>query len=180
MHWTDFTLQVIDRLIWPVIAGGLVIAFYKPIRALLPNLRKLKYQDLEIEFDRELQHASQTANQLLERQHHDRLIHQLRESLMHNPHGAILEAWKAVEAAAKVVIDNYQGRVKWDKKAPYKHLEDILTHENLLDKNTAALFSEVRQLRNKVSHAPDFEVRSAEAVQYIELCDQLIRHLNEL
>lgn len=180
MHWTDFTLQILDRLLWPFIIIGLLIFYRKPVAQLLPNLKRLKYQDLEIEFDRELQNASQTAHQLLEKNQSDRLVDRLRAALINNPNAAVLEAWKAVETAAKLVISNYQGQVNWDEKMPYKHLEEILTHENLLDKETAELFTKVRLLRNKVSHAPDFDVRSAEAVQYIELCDQLIRYLNEL
>lgn len=180
MHWTEFVLQLMDRLLWPLTVVGLAFFFRKPVIELLPTLKKLKYQELEIEFDRELQSASQTAHQLLDSDHHERLVSQLRATVIRDPHGAILEAWKAVEASAKVVINHYQGPVHWDNKAPYKHLEETLTHENLLDTETAELFSKVRQLRNKVSHAPDFEVRSAEAVQYIELCDQLIHHLNAL
>ncbi|MGH1370709.1 MAG: hypothetical protein ACRBBW_01650 [Cellvibrionaceae bacterium] len=180
MHWTDFTLQLMDRLLWPLTLFGFFIFFRKSIAELLPNLKRLKYQDLEVEFERELLSASQAAQQLLDHDHDDRLISKLRDAITHHPQEAILEAWKAVETAAKSVINNYQGQVNWDNKAPYKHLEEILTHENLLDKETAELFSKVRLLRNKVSHAPGFEVRSSEAVQYIELCDQLIHHLNEL
>ena len=178
MHWTEFILQLLDRLLWPLLILSLLIYWRSPIAALLPSLKKLKYQSLELEFDRELQTASQNAQTLFKRD--DSLQGRLLETLHQNPNQAVLDAWKEVETAASDLIQQSHGKLKRDNQQPYKQLEDILIHEQLVTEDVGKLFTEVRLLRNKVSHAPDFHLRPAEAVQYIELCDQLIQHLKHL
>lgn len=56
----------------------------------------------------------------------------------------------------------------------------ILISEALINTKQGKLFSELRQLRNRVAHAVNYEVAKAEAIQYIELCFKLIEHLNSL
>lgn len=178
MHWMKFTLELVELLIWPVLVLLILGYFRKPLTSILPMLRRLRFREIEMEFDRQLQETKQATDKFLLKD--NTLRSRLLQTSIQDPNAAVLEAWKAIERIAKEIITNNQGDVDWDTDSPYKHLEDILTHENLVDKNTAQVFSDLRQLRNKVSHAPGFELSAIEAVQYIELCDQLIHHLNHL
>ena len=62
---------------------------------------------------------------------------------------------------------------------PYKFVGEALTREKIISEKHAKLFHELRQLRNKVSHAPNFEVNSVLAKQYIEVCFALIDELSD-
>ncbi len=178
MHWMNFTLELVELLIWPLLVLMILGYCRQPLLSLVPMLKRLRFRELEVEFDRQLRETKETADKLLTKD--STLKSRLLQTLIQDPNAAVLEAWKSVETSAKKIIATSQGDVEWDRDKPYKHLEDILTQEKLLDADTAQVFSDIRQLRNKVSHAPDFKLSAIEAVQYIELCDQLIHHLNHL
>lgn len=178
MHWTEFTLKLLEQLLWPSVFVIALIALRKPLLQLLPSLAKVKYKELELEFDRELQQAAKAATELL--LHADASRTQLLQQAKISPSNAILEAWRLVEKHATEVIEGSGGNIPAGLDRPYKHMEDILIHERLIDTRTGKLFSDVRQLRNKVAHAKNFHTGQAEAVQYIDLCYQLIDHLKAL
>lgn len=63
MNWMQFTLSLLDTLIWPMIVLILCALLRAPLVALLPQARKLKYKDFEMEFGEELKVASRDARQ---------------------------------------------------------------------------------------------------------------------
>jgi len=54
MDWLTFVTKIIESLAWPVSIVVIVLILKKPISALLPLLRNLKYKDLELSFGEEL------------------------------------------------------------------------------------------------------------------------------
>lgn len=179
MSWMQFTLEAMDKLIWPVsILLGLVI-LRKPVAMLIPLAKSFKFQGLEVEFYQELRAASLKARAAFPELMADRKC-LLLSSADNLPNTSLLEAWRSVDEAAEALIRQRRLDVDLDTDTRYKAIENVLVAENLLDSKKAKLFSELRQLRNKVAHARGFVVGKAEAMQYIELCFRLVDHLEQM
>ena len=68
--------------------------------------------------------------------------------------------------------------LKLDSDTPYKHLETLLVEYNTLDKKQIKIFHDLRVLRNKVKHVPQYEVTSDQALEYIALALSLAEFLS--
>ncbi len=49
----DFVLKLVDLLIWPAVAVFGILLIRQPLKELVPTLKKLKYKELELEFEKE-------------------------------------------------------------------------------------------------------------------------------
>lgn len=179
MTWQEFILQLLDRVLWPATVVVALFLFRRPLSGLLPLARKLKYKDLEIEFRENIKQLSQDAEQAFPELKQDSkaaLIALAKDF----PNEAVLDAWNAVDEAAARFIRFREGEVDLDSDRPYKLIQDLLEAGGYLETKKLKLFSELRQLRNKVAHAPEYAVNPAGAVQYIELCFKLVEHFHEL
>ncbi|ACJ31276.1 Conserved hypothetical protein [Shewanella piezotolerans WP3] len=179
MDWMQFTIELIDKLAWPLVLVFAVISLKRPLSKLIPLAKKLKFKDLELEFGQELKAVTQEAEGIFpELKDSNRNI--LIMSASQLPNSAVIEAWEAVDLAAEKLIHSRCSNITLDKNTRYKHIENILISEQLINTKQGKLFSELRQLRNKVAHAVGYEVDKVQAVQYIELCFKLIEHLQGL
>ncbi|WP_261843225.1 hypothetical protein [Aliamphritea ceti] len=179
MDTTQFVIELTDKLAWPLVAVMALAMLKRPLEELLPLAKRLKYKDLEVEFDQVLQAVSRDAAGVfpeLEQDQRSRLI----ATVKHLPNAAVLEAWDEVDVAAETLIRQQVKDVDLAVNTRYKTMGAILARQALLDTKKVKLFHELRQLRNKVAHAENFSVGPAEAVQYIELCLRLVEHLKTI
>lgn len=179
MDTTQFIIELTDKLAWPLVAVMALAMLKRPLEELLPLAKRLKYKDLEVEFDQVLQAVSRDAAGVfpeLEQDQRSRLI----ATVKHLPNAAVLEAWDEVDVAAETLIRQQVKDVDLAVNTRYKTMGTILARQELLDTKKVKLFHELRQLRNKVAHAENFSVGPAEAVQYIELCLRLVEHLKTI
>ena len=179
MSWMQFTIELLDKLIWPAVLMFAVINLKRPLSKLIPLAKKLKFKDLELEFGQGLKAVTQQAQGVFPELKTDKKT-LLIASANGLPNSAILEAWEQVDLAAEQLIKSHCDNITLDQNTRYKHIENILINESLINTKQGKLFSELRQLRNKVAHAVNYEVGRAEAIQYIELCFKLIEHLHSL
>lgn len=179
MNWMQFTLSLLDILVWPLIVLILCALLRAPLVALLPQARKLRYKDFEMEFGEELKVASRDARQAFPELVSDRRA-QLIAAVENLPNSAILGAWAEVEDAAETLLRRDNPGLSLSPDTPYKHMGELLVMGQKLDTAKGKLFTELRRLRNKVAHARDFQVGKAEAILYVELCFQLQSHLRDL
>ncbi|GIU27782.1 hypothetical protein L2719_12725 [Shewanella schlegeliana] len=177
MSWMEFTIELLDKLVWPAVLVFAVITLKRPISKLIPLAKKLKFRELEVEFGEGLKAVTEQAQGVFPELKTDKKT-MLIASASHLPNSAIIEAWQQVDLAAERLIQSHCDNIVLDKNTRYKHIENILINEALIDTKQGKLFSELRQLRNRVAHAVGYEVGKAEAIQYIELCFKLIEHLN--
>lgn len=179
MNWMEFVIQLFDKLAWPSVILICVYSLKRPISKLIPLAKKLKFKDLEVEFGQELKSIVQKAEGAfpeLKYDHKSLLI----ASANNLPNSAVIESWEAVDVAAEALIRAKQINIKLDVNTRYKHIESILLKESLINTKQGKLFSELRQLRNRVAHAVGYEIGKVEAIQYIELCFKLISYLETL
>lgn len=179
MSWMEFTIELLDKLVWPGVLVFAVITLRRPISKLIPLAKKLKFRELEVEFGEGLKAVTEQAQGVFPELKTDKKS-MLIASANHLPNSAIIEAWEQVDLAAERLIKSHCDNITLDKNTRYKHIENILISEALIDTKQGKLFSELRQLRNRVAHAVGYEVGGAEAIQYIELCFKLIEHLNSI
>ncbi len=179
MSWMQFIIELLDKLIWPAVMVFAVLNLKRPLSKLIPLAKKLKFKDLEVEFGQGLKAVTEQAQGVFPELKTDKktLLIASANSL---PNSAILEAWEQVDLAAEQLIKSHCDNITLDKNTRYKHIENILINEALINTKQGKLFSELRQLRNRVAHAVSYEVGKAEAIQYIELCFKLIEHLRSL
>ncbi len=179
MTWTEAIVEIVHTLAWPAVVLLSIFALRKPLTQLIPLARKVTYKDLEIEFGQKLKAAAEQARGAfpeIDQDERSRLI----ASTEHLPNAAILEAWTAVETATERLIRSRKPDADLNSDTRYKLMEEILVGEEIIDIKKGKLFNELRQLRNKVAHAADFQVAQSEAIQYIELCFKLADHFNAL
>ena len=173
MHWMDFTLALIDKLIWPCIIMIAILTLQKPLQALLPLAQSIKYKDFELNFSQQLSKIRQQASEDL-----PPLKQNNKTSILENarflPNQSILQAWENLDTSAQSLLIKHLPNIHIEEKQRYKFIGQSLLSHHLITNKQAKLFHELRQLRNKVAHAPDYEVNTVLALQYIELCFALI------
>lgn len=179
MDRMQFTIELIDKLIWPAVIVFCIVSLKKPITKLLPLAKKLKYKDFEVEFGQELKQVAKKAEVAFPELKQDKKA-TLIATAENLPNAAVLQAWQVVDEATEILIKAKNEVIDLTSPTRYKLMEDILINTNIIDTKKGKLFRELRVLRNRVAHADGFEVGKVEAIQYIELCFKLLAHLQEL
>ncbi len=185
MDWRTFAAEVIKALAWPLTLVGVLLALRRPLLALLPLVTRLRYKDLEFDFSRRLEEASAEAAALAagaagaaggagEPAASGDLLALARTS----PRAAILEAWIRLEAAA---LDAARRRGAPDPvshlRAPTRLIE-ALEEGGVLDARQAAVFHDLRSLRNSAAHALNFTPAPETAADYVRLAARLEQSLS--
>lgn len=181
MNGLEFTSAIISALAWPIIVLVIIFILKKPLSQLLINLSRLKYNNLEIDFGKELIKLEKTLEKQSEQleQTNENEILSLAEI---HPSAAILVAWTMVE---KEIADTVNRLAISPDYPPYNSaLKNInlLKENKYIDTATYELINEFRQLRNKVSHAhgDGEQITYLEAVKYYELSIKIIKRLREI
>lgn len=177
MNTFEFIIQLLDKIIWPLTLFILILLLRKPLRALIPFLKRAKLSELEVEFDQQLAEAQRTATKEIPLQEADWRI-ELIQLAQHMPNAAVLEAWNKVETKTTDFIKSKHQLLPTASDEPYKALQELLEDEGLIELKRLKLFDELRQLRNKVAHAKNYKVSREQASAYVTLALQLIDYLS--
>lgn len=179
MTGAEFTIALLDKLIWPAVVVFAILVLRKPVAALVPLAKKLKYKDFEVEFGQELKAISKKAEGAFPELKQDKKT-ALIATAENMPNAAVIEAWNVVDDAAELLVKSIDSNIDLNVGTRYKLIEDFLLKQKVIDTKKGKLFNELRQLRNKVAHAAGYEVGKAEALQYIDLCFKLTEYLSSL
>lgn len=187
MSWLEFIAKIIDSLAWP--ASILFVLFL--IRGELPmiarSLKKLKYKDLELEFEKSAQEIVEKAklslpetskNIQLSGQSQNELIDRLISISELAPRSAILEAWLVVEAAAVDIVKK-KGISAFTSHPGPMRLRDYLVKGELLNKDQQVVFEQLRKLRNDAVHVADAEFTRKAVDDYIASALQMAGYLEQ-
>ena len=187
MSWLEFIAKIIDSLAWP--ASILFVLFI--IRGELPmiarSLKKLKFKDIELEFEKSAQEIVEKAklslpetskNIQLSGQSQDELIDRLISISELAPRSAILEAWLVVEAAAVDIVKK-KGISTFTSHPGPMRLRDYLVNGGLLNKDQQVVFEQLRKLRNDAVHVADAEFTRKAVDDYIASALQMAGYLEQ-
>lgn len=178
MNWMEYSIELLDKLAWPLVVAFSVLILKKPILNLIPLAKTIKYKDIEVEFGRELHAVAEDAGDSIPDMRQDKKS-RLIAMVKNLPNGAVLETWKVLEETAAELIAVKYPSVDLDIPTRYKQIETTLGKE-LIDTKTEKIFRDLRLLRNKVAHAKGFQVDKVEAIEYIELCFKLNDYLRSI
>lgn len=178
MGWLTFFSSLIDSLAWPaaVILG--VLLFRKPLADLVPLLRRLKYKEFEVEFERGLEAARIEAADVIPEPttfpaEAGALAERVVELARVSPRATIFEAWRDVEMEARALAERRQLDLHdRELKVPLR-LGDALNVRGVITKDEVGLYHRLRQLRNEAVHADEFVVDAASAVDFATIAHRL-------
>lgn len=154
----------------------------QPLLDALPRLQKLKFKELEAEFDKGLDKIEQEVKETgLEHMVDVEIVEDLQEHLEQiseiSPNAAIVEAFRNIERSAKKLIKSKGINPDYKIGSPYKLIERILDSSNALNKKEISIFRDLRLLRNKITHS-NFTASKKQADEYIELAALLIAKID--
>lgn len=181
MDWLTFFIRLIEATAWPFVAIIALVSLRGEIKSLVPLLRKLKAGPLEAEFDATLQEVSKQVDARIEHTPPTSLPVEgkLYDLARVNPRSAILEAWRGVEVMAKNAAIHNGGSPVPDVPTALSALRELTKH-SLISPEDAALFQDLRGLRNQAAHVEPFELSESSAIEYIHLAARLEEKLRKL
>jgi hypothetical protein len=187
LNWLEFIASIIGSLAWPACLGLIVYLLKAEIPTLINGLRKLKYKDLELEFERTTKAIAAQARDAIPApataveiagQSGDDAAKRLSYVSHFSPRSAIIEAWLLVESAA--IDAARKSKVATLRSAPGPmRLRDHLVKAGFLDEKQQAIFEQLRTLRNQAVHASDAEFSESAVSSYVDSALQMAVYLEE-
>lgn len=178
--WLDFSASVIGSLAWPVALVFSLLLLKKPIRELMPLLKKLKLKDVELEFAERLKEIKQEAEKYLpapiepknkELETEDKIL----ELLVISHAAGITEAWREVELAAFEAASRHG----IPAQPPLSKIGQQLKDAGIFDDNQLLIYRQLMNLRNMAVHKGDNSVSEKDALAFVDLALQLATHLRK-
>lgn len=170
---TEFTLKLVELVLWPLTLLFVLLLFRQPLLKLATKTRRLKYRDFEWDIETGLDKACEQASEALP-DPQAALRRQLYQLSEQDANASVLEAWNVMYQASLTSLQRFGVHLpKQTSETPYKTVEGLLVEQGLCDESIQGLFTELRLIRNKVAHAQAFQVQRAEALRFIELALRL-------
>ena len=187
-----FISKLVDALAWPAVVVILALVYRKKIEDLLSRIRKGKLPGGEFEFSEgALRVLSDAPPRALAQssssgEGSEKAISSTLDSayaiIEHSPRAAVQEGWQELQQAALERLEFYDDDDSSDDyptRTPRPvALTGYLRDQHILDPEEVAVFNELRNLRNKAVHVPDFEITTEKARDYLILCELLIESLS--
>jgi len=197
-----FIVGVLNASIWwPAALVLIVLLLRTPITERLGELRRLKWKDLEAEFDKGLKRVEVQAEKklpdIVEIEASDTLKIGVEDEVKVSdgtsivvegdkfsrlaelsPPAAIVHTWIEVEEALNVMAERHQ--ISLPVRASVTDTIRLLARHELLDKETIAILNNLRALRNTAAHARASDLNPNQAIEYERVARRLIAVLRKL
>ncbi len=181
VDWLSFIAELVNALAWPAAVLLIFAVLRAPLVRLIPLLERVKVKDFEFDFDRRLQEAAAEVDALptatttlLPTATGDTALLRLAQS---SPRAAILEAWIRLEAAASAAARQRNVTIRSSLLRSPRELIQFLEGARVIDARQAAVFHDLRGLRNSAAHASNFTPSVEEAREYVRIAARLEQSL---
>lgn len=168
MNTLAFIASLVSSLTWPAAVLVIVFLLRKPLRGLIPLLRRLKYGDLELDFEQRIEDLQEEVAEELAPAPATLGLppSKVAEIAKVSPRSAVLESWREVESAA-VELARQRGIPLPDQysRRPFQVIRS-LEKEHAISSSTSSAIHELRALRNEAVHVPDFSFDVDSALSY--------------
>jgi hypothetical protein len=201
MDVLTFIVSLLNATIWwPAALVLIVLLLRTPITERLGELRRLKWRDLEAEFDKGLKQVEVQAEKALPNietiETSDTLkinagematndgtaIMVEREKFARlaelSPPAAIVNVWIGVEEELKSLAERHN--ISLPVRNTAINTIRLLTRHELLDKETIAILENLRGLRNTAAHARSSDLNPNQAIEYERVARRLLAALRQL
>ena len=164
-------VELVKALAWPVAVIWIAYIFRAEVRQLLGRVSSFKYKDVEASFEKSLSKAENSAKNIAKPQVSESETDlSQKEQLLRiadvSPRAAVVEAWTLIETAA---MKSGLSTGTAIKRTNPKMILDHLSASGKFSPDSLELINQLRQIRNKASHLPDFAVTQSEAERYLDL-----------
>lgn len=184
MGWKEFIAELVSSLAWPTASVLLVSMFRAELAKIVQRLAKLKYKDLELDFEKVKQQSEELqAEFALEPQRlvspvFTSLEDQILDAVERTPSAAILLAWTGLESAIASAVSRLAISPDSPSHRSPIHNIEMLKKAGRLSRKHESLLQELRMLRNKVTHERDamLSVSEAQALNYATAAIDLMKH----
>lgn len=182
MNWLPFISQILDSIAWPAVTLICVLILRKPLKNLLPTLRRAKYKDFDLQFGERLEELENKADKAnlpeklevpiwkYEAPENWTLGDYLEKLAIVSPRVAIIEAWRHVEITLRDTALRNNIEISKNTRVIAKRL--IETEK--LPKNVFNLLEDLRALRNRAVHGRDFDIKPEQAIEFSRLAERVI------
>lgn len=176
-----FISEIVKSVAWPMCTVGIVIVARPALHELMGGLRRLRWKDVEAEFERELSVVRDITEQvavpiepapMIEPGDTQRAQTMLRLAEL-SPRAVVIDAWAALEAAGRAALPAAPGA----HPLPAARLGDALLEAGALDDATFQIYSILRALRNRVAHEHQYQLDPGEALEYASFASAVVDHL---
>lgn len=169
--WT-FLLELIRIVAWPVTTLGLAILLRREIRALLENVRSLRWGSMQIDFEEKLQEAREAEVKLMPPVSSSKApeaspFDEIRNLAIVNPHLAIRRAFYEIKERVK----EKAGAAGLPARTFPKSLEGLVD-AGIMPVEVAEFVNDLREIRNLSLKA---EPSTADALNFIQLAERTAR-----
>jgi hypothetical protein len=170
MDWLTFIAEIVKALGWPVAAVVIAWMFRDQLKALLSRVRKGKLGPAEFEFEESVRVLKTEAAELTKAPQTS-LSRETVALLASNPRSAIITSWLELEEAMRKLL-------KARNFAPSALVSPLRTIQavrglGLIDPIFIEFTDELRQLRNRATHEPDFSPSPESVLDYVRLAREL-------
>jgi len=196
LDWLTFTSEVLRILAWPITILVVVVVLKRPITTLIREVIRVKWKDLEIEFERDIKQVAKDADlvlppppleigvtdQISVGTKADATVSEETTKVAGMaelyPPAAILEAWLDLEVVLRHTAARHS--IETTDRKPTLLLARELLDLGKLDKETFRIFEKLRDLRNKVVHARVTDVSTSQALEFYSISRRLASKLAKL
>lgn len=182
MSWLSFIAEMTKAVAWPIAIVVAAWIFRDPLLKLLHELKRLKWRDVELEFEKEILKAkAELPNIQLRKNDVGHVIgdmdieSKLLNLLEISPKAAVLEAWLNIEREVSDLLK--RKNVELEPGLSRLGLMQLLINCKLIDKKGRELLDTVRKLRNRAANEHETEISENAALDYIEMASEMIRIL---
>jgi hypothetical protein len=177
MDILTFVSEMAKALAWPVTVLLILLLIRRPLLEYIPFVRRLRYGDLELDFEREVVQLSAKASRALPSSEGARP--RLTQTAYISPRAAVLEAWLELEAVAMEASKRHGLALTSREMRSPLELGQALEKAGVLSGEKLEIYHRLRNLRNAAAHATHFAFDPEVAIEYADLADRLVQHLRE-
>lgn len=178
MEIANLIVRILEAIAWPLTVIIIMFIFKSQLGRVILTLSKLRYKDLEIEFDKDLKDAEYKARELQLPSPED--IKGIPEAVVPtspydrlsqiaaiSPRAAVTEAWQIIELSTMEAA-KAQGITVRGARAEREVIRSLVKRAKLQE-GTLDLYENLRRMRNNAVHAHEFEIDTEEAIRYVDL-----------
>lgn len=175
--------SVVDSIAWPIVAGIALLALRKPLVALIPHLRQLRYGELEANFGHDLERIGEQIEEVdlpdgppelqpvpswekppaTWNEYVDRL-----SSI--SPHATVLEAWRRVELSK----GHYLAARSMGATVSHDVLAARLSADPRFPSALVPTIQQLKALRDDIAHRESISaLQKSEAMEFAHLANQV-------
>ena len=177
MDTLTFIVEMTKAIAWPASIIFIILLLRKPIIELLPFLEELKYKDFALKFHKEVAKAKDTisfeSSQIKELPKFEEEEASLLKIAEASPRAAIMESWTSLQnTLLKISFD--AGQIdNIENYREHSRTGHAMLGINAFTKSDFKIYHNLRELRNKATHMPDFVISTQDAKDFVSLATQL-------